>query len=119
MHGGALFGLLRRTRLSGDALELTWRRTLILSGVAWLPLLLLSVGAGRFAGDTLDLPFLRDIETHVCLLIALPLLIGAEVYVHRRIAPVARRLAEGDLLAPEGVQSPLCRRSSLPTRRKS
>ena len=41
--GGPLYQLLRRSRLSGNTLELLHRRVFVLTVVAWAPLLLLSV----------------------------------------------------------------------------
>src|SRR6185503_13688487 len=41
--GGPLFQLLRRAHMTGDALELLRRRIVVISLVAWLPLLLLSL----------------------------------------------------------------------------
>jgi hypothetical protein len=59
--GGPLYQLLRRARISGDALELVRRRALVLALLAWLPLLLLSVLEGRAFGESVAVPFLRDI----------------------------------------------------------
>ena len=50
--GGPLFQLYRRARLSGAALELAHRRMIVLTVVAWLPLLLLSVIGKHALGDT-------------------------------------------------------------------
>ncbi|MCM3901905.1 MAG: hypothetical protein ND866_09385 [Pyrinomonadaceae bacterium] len=51
--GGPLFQLYRRAHLSGTALELAYRRLVVLAVVAWLPLLLLSVIGGHALGDTI------------------------------------------------------------------
>jgi hypothetical protein len=83
--GGPMFQMLRRSRLSGDALELLHRRVVAVVLVAWIPLLLLSVVSGHFLTGTVTLPFLHDIEAHVRLLVALPVLIAAELIVHQRI----------------------------------
>src|SRR5688572_21851247 len=48
--GGPLYQLLRRARLCGEALELLGRRILVLSLLAWLPLLVLSLWAGQALG---------------------------------------------------------------------
>ena len=45
--GGPLFQLLRRTRLTDDALELLRRRIVVLSLFAWLPLLVLAALEGQ------------------------------------------------------------------------
>ena len=84
--GGPIFQLMLRSRLSGTGLELLHRRILVIAGVAWLPLLLLSMAGSHATSNAL--PFLRDIEAHVRLLVALPALIIAEVVVHTRTRPV-------------------------------
>ena len=81
--GGPLYQLWRRTRLAGDALQLLRRRIVVLITVAWVPLLALSIAEGH-AWGSVALPFLHDIEMHVRLLVALPLLVVAELVVHRR-----------------------------------
>jgi len=100
--GGPLFQFFRRAHLSGDALELMHRRVIILAGIAWVPLLLLSA-ASTGASDTVAIPFLHDIETHVRYLIALPILIGAELIVHRRLRPAVRQFVERRLVAEEDL----------------
>ena len=86
--GGPLYQLWRRTRLSGDALQLLHRRVVVMVLLAWLPLLALSAAEGHAWGGSLTLAFLDDIEIHVRLLLALPLLIVAEMVVHQRMRPV-------------------------------
>jgi hypothetical protein len=92
--GGPLFQLFRRTHLSGDALELLRRRTLAITIFTWLPLLVLSVIEGHALGGSIAISFLRDIEAHVRFLIALPVLLGAELVVHTRLDSVVRRFVE-------------------------
>ena len=94
--GGPLYQLFRRAHLSGDALELLRRRILVICGIAWLPLLPLSA-----LGGSGNVPFLHDIETHVRFLIALPILIAAELIVHLRIRPVVAQFVERRIVAPE------------------
>ncbi|MFC4314287.1 hypothetical protein ACFPN2_34805 [Steroidobacter flavus] len=101
--GGPLFQMYRRAHLSGDALELLQRRMLVFSIVAWLPLLVLSALQGTALGNTVPIPFIEDIETHVRFLIALPLLIAAEIVVHRRIRFVVNQFVERDIIAPEDM----------------
>ena len=86
--GGPLYQLWRGTRLTDDAMRLLHRRVLAMVLLAWVPLLLLSVAEGHAWGDRIRLPFLHDVELHVRLLIALPLLILAEIFVHQRMRPV-------------------------------
>jgi len=83
--GGPLFQLFRRAHLTGNGLEMLWRRVLVITGVAWLPLLLLSALSGRTHDAAIGIPFLHDIEAHARFLIALPILIAAERgAAHRR-----------------------------------
>lgn len=98
--GGPLFQLWRRTHLGGDALELERRRILVMVLLAWLPLLVLSIAEGHAWGDNVRLTFPRDIEMNARLLLALPLLIMAELFVHQRLrVMVGQFLSRG--LVPE------------------
>ena len=83
--GGPLYQLWRRTSLAGDALQLLHRRLAVIVLLAWVPLLLLSLAEGNAWGARVRLPFLHDVEIHVRLLFALPLLIVAELVVHKRM----------------------------------
>ena len=96
--GGPLFQLVARARLSGNALELLVRRVIVISLFAWLPLLILSILGGRAWGDGVRVPFLVDLEVHARFLLALPLLIVAELVVHQRMRPVARQFLERGLI---------------------
>jgi len=101
--GGPLYQLFRRAHLSGDTLQLLHRRMLIISAVAWLPLLLLSALAGDALGGAATIPFFYDIEAHVRFLVVLPILIAAELIVHKRLRPVIRQFVERRLVAPEDL----------------
>lgn len=102
--GGPLYQLLRRAHLSDDALELVTRRILIFSLLSWLPLLLLSVWEGKALGRAIPVPFLLDTEVHARFLVALPLLIVAELVVHRRMHYVVRQFLERNLI-PEDART--------------
>jgi hypothetical protein len=99
--GGPLFQLFRRAHLSGDGLELLRRRILAITIFTWLPLLLLSVIEGHALGGSIKISFLRDIEAHVRFLIALPVLLGAELVVHIRLGSVVRRFVERNIVVAE------------------
>jgi hypothetical protein len=90
--------------LAGDDLQFTRRRALVIVIVAWVPLLLLSIAEGRAWGSSVALTFLRDVETHARLLIAVPLLILAEVKVHRELPSIVRRFREEGLV-PDAARS--------------
>src|SRR5262249_38018210 len=100
--GGPLFQLLRRARLEGDHLELLYRRLIVFVGITWLPLFLLA-SVGPFAGSAGRLAFLRDIEVHARFLVALPAFIVAELIVHARMLPVARRFVERHIILSEDI----------------
>jgi uncharacterized membrane protein YbhN (UPF0104 family) len=100
--GGPVFQLFRRSHLAGDGLELVHRRLLIITLVAWLPLLLLAA-LGSSAANIGRLSFFHDVEVHVRFLIALPVLVAAELIVHSRIRPVVRRFAERRIVFPQDL----------------
>jgi len=80
------------------------QRIVVISLFAWLPLLVLSVLEGHFLTGSSPVPFLRDIEVHVRFLVAMPLLIGAELLVHRRMRPLAKQFLDRRLV-PDGAIS--------------
>jgi len=90
MLGGPLYQLYRRTHVSGPALQLLHRRVIALTVLAWPPLLALSLIDG-YAWAGVKVPFLLDIETHLRLLLALPLLVVSELIVHQRMPVVVRQ----------------------------
>jgi len=96
--GGPFYQLWRGTRLAGDALQLLHRRIIAMALLAWAPLLLLSMAEGHAWGDRIRLPFLYDVELHVRLLLAIPLLIMAELVVHRRMRAVVGMFLERGLI---------------------
>ena len=99
--GGPLFQVLRRAHLSGDVLELVWRRVIILALFAWLPLLALSIIEGHAWGESVKLPFLLDVDVHARFLLALPLLIVAELVVHQRMRLVVGAFVKRGLVPDE------------------
>jgi hypothetical protein len=102
--GGPLFQLWLGTRLSGGHLELLRRRIIAMVLLTWMPLLILSAVEGHAWNASLALPFLRDVEQHLRLLLALPLLIFAELAAHRRIRQVVRQFLELGLI-PDTARS--------------
>jgi len=102
--GGPLFQLLRRAHLSDDALMLARQRIIVISLLAWLPLLVLSALEGQALGGGATVPFLLDVEVHVRFLVALPLLIAAELVVHQRMRTVVKVFV-GRRLIPENAMT--------------
>ncbi|MEW5838701.1 MAG: hypothetical protein AB1717_07710 [Pseudomonadota bacterium] len=102
VHGGPLFQIFIRTHLTNDALELARQRTIVIALLAWLPLFLLSALEGQLLGGDVAVPFLMDVEAHTRFLVAIPLMIGAELIVHRRMRLLVRQFLERDLV-PEAA----------------
>jgi len=100
--GGPLFQLCRRMHLSGEALEFLHRQALVITLLAWLPLLLLSVVERHAIHGAIKIPFLHDVEANARFLVALPVLIFAELVVHRRMSPV-RRFVERCMVVTEDL----------------
>jgi hypothetical protein len=118
--GGPLYQLLRRSHLSDDALTLVHRRILIGVLITWVPLLLLSLLEGRAWWGNVNVPFLCNAEVHARFLLALPLLLVAELVIHRRTMHVVGQFVARNLIAGEdmprvraAVQSAMRLRNSL------
>ena len=103
VHGGPLFQLLLRSRLSSDSLSLVMRRIVVFVSITWVPLAVLAAHDGHLLGARLPVPFLLDVETHIRFLVAVPLLLAAELIVHRRLLPVARTFLERNLIPREAM----------------
>jgi NADPH:quinone reductase and related Zn-dependent oxidoreductases len=87
--GGPLYQLLIKSRLAKPPLQLLHRRMLVIPALAWLPLLFLSLIEGRAVGGV-SVPFLLDIEAYARFLVALPILIFAELVVHKRLQAIVQ-----------------------------
>lgn len=96
--GGPFFQALRKAHLTGNALELVKKRTLIITLIAWLPLMLLSLLSGQAWGSSVELPFIEDLEVQVRYLVALPLLVIAELMVHERMRAIVNQFQERNLI---------------------
>lgn len=101
--GGPLYQLFCRAHLCGKVLEMLRRRVMVLCGVSWLPLLLLSMLEGNAWGRAVKVPLLLDPEIYARFLVALPLLIIAELAIHERMRTVVRQFLERDLI-PDNVR---------------
>jgi hypothetical protein len=96
--GGPLYQLYLRARLAGPALKLLRRRIIACLMICWFPLLILSLAEGH-AISGVHVPFLLDIETYTRFFVALPLLLVAEVVVHRRISPLILQFKEREIVS--------------------
>lgn len=96
--GGPLYQLYLRTRLARPPLELLHRRIVVFVAVTFLPPALLSALTGRFASG--PVPFVRDL-TNLQFVTTLPILVGAEVIIHRRIGAIFSEFEARDLVLAE------------------
>ena len=101
--GGPLYKVYQRSRLLQPPIELVNRRVLAVIALTWLPLLVLSAAAGTITGGV-RVPFMYDLAPHVRFLLALPLLIGAELFVHRHLSSLVLQFGERGIVAPEDRQ---------------
>jgi hypothetical protein len=101
--GGPFFQLLRRAHLSDDALMPVRQRMMAFSLFCWLPLLVLSALAGTMLGASVAVPFLSDFEVHIRFLVAMPLLVGAELVVHRRMRFLVTEFLERNLISESAM----------------
>jgi hypothetical protein len=99
--GGPLYQLLRKARLDDDVESHLRRRILWICGIIWLPLLVLCAIKGTLLGG-IQIPFLVDAETHARFLVAVPLMILAEYFVHLRMRGIVAQFVERKLI-PEGA----------------
>lgn len=118
--GGPVFQFFLRSHLAGDGLELLHRRLIIITLVAWLPLLLLA-SLSASAGNIGRLSFLHDVEVHIRFLVALPILVAAELIVHAQLRPVVRCFVERRIVLSQdlhrfhrAIESATKLRNSLP-----
>jgi len=98
--GGPLYQLLVRSHLEDSALGHLQKRIVVITLLAWLPLMLLSLIYGKAWGGV-GLPFLYDIETQIRFLVVLPLFIVAELLVHQRLRLVVGQFIERDIITDE------------------
>jgi hypothetical protein len=98
--GGPLYQFWRRLHAAGPTLDLLMRRMIGIPLVAWLPLLVLTVYEGVAIGRV-PVPFLYDLDAHARFLVAIPLLLLAEVVIHQRIRPVVRQFVDAGIVTPQ------------------
>ena len=98
IEGGPGAALMKRLRLIRPEIGAASARTaIILAVVTWLPLLVLSVIEGlAWAGARI--PFLYDIAAHARFLVAVPILVLAEIPIGRRLRGITRQFLNAGLV---------------------
>ncbi len=99
--GGPLYQLFLRTHIGTNTLGLLHRRIIIITLFTWLPLLMLSFFTASPVAGAIKVPFIYDVEVHARFLLALPLMIWAELIVHQRINPMISQFVERDIIPAE------------------
>ena len=101
MEGGPGDALMRRLRLIRPELGAASARTaVILAVLTWLPLLVFSFVEGLALGGA-RIPFLYDIAAHARFLVAIPILLLAEIPIGIRLRGIARHFLDAGLVREE------------------
>lgn len=98
VDGGPFHEFLLKVGLVKPPLGWLHRRIVACVLVTWLPLALATVLAGTFSGGV-DVPFLTDLA-NLRFLIAVPMLLAAELVVHRRIRQLLEQFTKRELIKP-------------------
>jgi hypothetical protein len=94
--------LYRHLGLETEVLERNGLRTIAITAVAWLPLFIFSALDGLAWSGT-DIPFLRDFDLQARLLVALPLLVAGEKWVHQQVSEAVNQFLERRIVASGAV----------------
>lgn len=97
--GGPLYQFFVRIGLVRPPLDRVAWRIIVITMFAWVPLLVLTILSGRVLGGV-KIPFLYDFEVQTRLLVMLPLLISAEVTIHRRVREMLLQFVERQIITP-------------------
>jgi hypothetical protein len=93
--GGPVYDFLLRSRIVAQNLPNILRRVVALVVITWVPLLLLSIRDGVAFGNKVRVPFLYDFSAYGRFLLALPLLIIAEIVIDPGIRMVIAEITQG------------------------
>ena len=100
--GGPFHRLLRSLRLVDEQSDaVNGVAILALPLLLWVPLLVFSIASGQAVNGTTPLPFFSDFAVHIRFLLALPLLLIAEVVTEQRMRPLLARLFQRNLVPAE------------------
>lgn len=94
---------LERLQLVGGARLGTVRLAVVLTGVAWLPILALAIVEGVAWGSGVQVPFARDFLPYGQILVAIPVLVLGELAANRRLGLATAELRQSGILAPGDV----------------
>jgi hypothetical protein len=101
-RGGPLYRLERLLRISRDDEHDLGRRTRLVIVLAYGPILAMGIGWRVATGDWPRA--LNELETHVRVLVTLPLLLFAELFIEDRASAVGNYLLRSRLVGPDAVE---------------
>ena len=99
--GGPIYDFLVRSRWVQQRLPNILRRIVVLVAITWLPLLLLSLREGVAFGQRVRVPFLYDFSAYGRFVVALPILILAEIIIEPGIRMVVAEFVKGNIVPTE------------------
>lgn len=102
--GGPVYDFLVRTRLIRLGLPNVFRRIVAFVLVTWIPLLFLSARQGVAIGHQVTIPLLYDFATYARFLLALPMLVLAEVIIDPSIRSAVEEFVETGII--QGAEYP-------------
>jgi hypothetical protein len=97
-NSGLFYKLLRKVGLGKSTSRGYLVRSLFISGITWLPLLILAMMQGLAFGNLVDANFIKDIGTHARFLVIVPLLIFAEASVDAKIRELTAQFFKSGIL---------------------
>lgn len=100
--GGPLYQFLLRVKLVKPPFDRVAWRVVVITTIAWAPLLLLTMLGGRVTSGV-HIPFLGDFEAQARFLIALPLLIGAELTIHQGMRQLILQFVDRQIIKPAAL----------------
>ena len=103
LFAGGLFEFLRRRTPSYRDDRFRDIVAIFIPTLAWLPLLVLAALEGHLFRGSVATPFLTDLEVHVRLLVALPLLIAAGEIADQRMRPLLHQFIAESLVPNDAM----------------
>jgi hypothetical protein len=104
MEGGPLYNIQRRAGLIKKNAPLTIRKAGFFALLTWVPLLVLSALQGAAFGHAVPVPLLRDFSAYTRFLLAIPLLIAAEIILGPMIAEAAEHFITSGVIGEKDYQ---------------
>ncbi len=82
--------------------ENTKRKIIFFIAITWLPLLIFTIISGLCWKGNVQIPFLYDFPVHIRFLLAIPMLLMAEVIVDNRVKLIINQFSNAGLILEEG-----------------